>query len=147
MDNKQAGLEEIYERIKEAKDDLGLLSFKWNPTKPVDQAMMPSVVMTEDVDNIIQRSSRSKTGYPAKGVAEIVIEVFTSTDVDIKTLYRQLRKSVFAKRDSDPVEYDPCVANNVFINENRTEGPSGVGLPDVMGMSLVLDLVYTDNGF
>jgi hypothetical protein len=147
MDNKEYGLVEIYERIKANKDELGLVSFKRNPTKPVDQSLMPSVVMIEDVDNIIKRSDRSKTGYPARRVAEIVIEIVVTADTDVKALYQELRRVVFMKRDTDPAVYDPCVADNVFINENRTEGPSGFGLPDVTGMRLVLDLVYTDNGF
>lgn len=147
MDNKEAGLVEIYERIKSQREVLGLVSFKRNPTKTIDQSMMPSVAMIEGVDNIVKRSDRSRTGYPARRVAEIELEIVAHKDIDLKALYRNVRRVVFMERNTDPAIYNPIVAENVFINENRTEGPSGFGLPDVTGMRLVLDLVYTDNGF
>jgi hypothetical protein len=104
--------------------------------------------MLEGDDNIFKRASRNKLGYPAQRSLEVVIElVVNKTVTDIKALYPELRKAVFKVRNSDPAVYSPIIADNVFINENRAEGPAGYGLPDIKVMRLVLDLIYTDGGF
>lgn len=145
---REDGLVEIYERIKEGRIALGIKTFRQTPTSPVREEDLPCVFMSEDVDNIVERSQRSPTGYPAKRVLEVIIEIVVDKSTNIKTLYAGLRRVIFMKRGTadDPV-YDPIVADPAFINENRTEGPIGYGLPDVLGMRLVLDLVYTDNAF
>ena len=58
--------------------------------------------------------------------------------MDIKKLYRNVRSVVLAD--------NPIVADNTFIREIRTEGPNGYGLPNVIGMQLVLAMFYTDEG-
>jgi len=99
--------------------------------------------MLEGTDNIIKHSSRANTGYPVRRVLEVTLEVATAKSTDIKALYRKLRTSVFTSRETGA--FNSKIADNTFINENRTEGPTGYGLPDVLGMSLVLDLIYTDD--
>ena len=103
--------------------------------------------MSEETDSVLEHSKRNKTGYPAKRVLEVVLEIVVSDTTNIKQLYLDMRRVVFTERGSDPLVFNPVLAQNTFINENRTEGPTGYGLPDVLGMRLVLDLVYTDNGF
>jgi hypothetical protein len=150
--NREEGLTEIYERIKARRIILGLQAFKRTPTAPVREEMLPCIFMSEDVDNVIEHSQRNKTGYPARRVLEVALEIIASRDTDVKQLYFNVRRAVFMNREAvweenDPSSYSPFIAENTFVNENRTEGPTGYGLPDVIGMRLVLDLVYTDNGF
>lgn len=147
MINRDEGLTEIYERIKANRTVLGIKTFKRMPTTPVKDEQLPCIFMMEGVDNIVQHSTRNKTGYPAKRVLELRLELVTNRSTDIKQLYLDLRRTIFTVRDSNPVLYNPVIAKNTFISENRTEGPNGYGLPDILSMSLVLDLVYTDNGF
>lgn len=152
MINREEGLIEIYERIKARRDDIGLKTFKRTPTSPVREEMLPCVFMSEDVDNVIEHSKRNKTGYPARRVLEVDLEVIAVREADVKSLYLAVRRAVFMDRnaawtDNDPNSFNPIIAENTFINENRTEGPTGYGLPDVIGMRLVLDLVYVDKGF
>lgn len=152
MINRENGLTEIYERIKVRRTDLGLKTFKRTPTTPVREEMLPCVFMAEDVDNVIEHSKRNKTGYPARRVLEVALEIIAPRDADVKQLYFNVRRAVFMNKEAvfeenDPKSFTPVLAENVFINENRTEGPTGYGLPDVIGMRLVLDLVYTDKGF
>ena len=145
---REQGLTEIHERLKADRVILGLKTFKRTPTAPVREQDLPCVFMIEGTDNVIAHSKRSRTGYPCKRVLEVVLELVTTKDIDIKQLYNEVRKSVFKKRGGEvPPVYEPILAQNTFINENRTEGPTGYGLQDVLGMRLVLDLVYTDNGF
>jgi hypothetical protein len=151
-DNREDSLLEIYERIKVNKDLLGLVSFRRTPTEPVDAVDMPCVFMLEGADSIIEYSSRSSVGYPVRRTLEVTLELIVSKskngDTDIKSKLRALRRAVFAERDSDPVAYNPRLlpkGRTGVINESRTEGPTGYGLPDILCMSLVLDLVYTDN--
>jgi len=146
--NREDALQEIYERIKVKRISLGLTSFKRTPTEPIVEKDMPCVFMLEGPDNIIEYSSRGNMGYPVRRTLEVTLELVTNSNIDIKSKLRDLRKAVFAERDIDPPVYNPRlvdVGQTGFISENRTEGPSGYGLQDILGMSLVLDLVYTDD--
>lgn len=149
MENRELGLLEIKARIKADRIALGLVSFKRTPTRPSSDDDLPCVFMLEGIDTIFKRASRNKLGYPAQRILEVTIELVVNKKAtpDIKSLFLELRKTVFKVRDTDPAEYSPIIADNVFINENRTEGPIGYGLPDIKAMRLVLDLIYTDGGF
>ncbi len=147
MTNREDGLLEIYERLKANRSALGIKSFKRTPTSPATEENLPCIFMVEETDSVIEHSKRNKTGYPAKRVLEVALEIIVTRDTDIKQLYNDIRRVVFTERDSNPPVFTPILAQNVFINENRTEGPTGYGLPDVIGMRLVLDLVYTDEAF
>ena len=144
---REQALDEIYERIKSEYVALGVKTFRRTPTTPIGKDEMPCIFMTEDVDNIVEHSRRSSTGYPAKRILELVIELVVSKETNIKQLYYDLRRVIFKEIDSDPPVYNPVLAKNAFINENRTEGPNGYGVQDIVGMRLVLDLVYTDEAF
>jgi len=146
MENKELGLLEIKERIKVNRTLLDPnLHFKRTPSTPIMEKDLPCIIMMEDVDSILKKSSRSTTGYPARRLAEIPIEIVTERTIDIKQLYLKVRKVIFTDRNT--LEYSSLLARDVFINENRTEGPTGYGLPDILGMRLILDLIYTDEGF
>lgn len=148
MNNREDALIEIYNRIKDKRLDLGLVSFKRTPTEPIDEPDLPCVFMLEGIDKIIDYSSRSNIGYPVKRSLEITIELVTTKSVDIKTKMRELRKIIFAERETDPFIYNPRLLPEGrvgFIQESRTEGPTGYGLKDILGMNLVLDLVYSDD--
>lgn len=147
MINRENALLEIYERLKENRISLGIATFKRIPTQPITEDDLPCIFMSEETDNVIEYSKRNKTGYPAKRVLEVGIEIIASREINIKQLYSDIRRVVFAKRGTDLTEFNPNLDSNTFIHENRTEGPTGYGLPDVVGMRLVLDLVYIDNGF
>ena len=149
MDNREDSLLELYERIKANRVDLGLNSFKRTPTNPIDSDEMSCVIMMEGIDNVIGHSSRNNSGYPVRRLLEVTLEIITAENhTDTKALLRNLRRVVFTERDTDPPIYNAKLLPNNrtgFIQENRTEGPTGYGLPGVLGMSLVLDLVYTDD--
>jgi len=138
-------LTELYNRIKDKRVVIGVTSFKRTPTNPISDSDMPCIFMLEGIDNIINPSKRNATGYPARRILEVIFELVTDEKTNIKTMYMEMRKALFTRIDNGV--YDPRIADNVFIGENRTEGPLGYGLPDILSMRLVLDLVYTDNGF
>jgi hypothetical protein len=151
MIKKEEALVEIKARIKTVKVSLGLVTFVRTPTVPVDIPEMPAVFMIEGVDHINKYSSRSSIGYPAKRIAEVVVELITAEKdsdgnyVDIKSMYRTVRSAIMIN--ANPLlKEDGSVDPTVFIREARTEGPSGYGLPDVVGMRLVLELFYIDKG-
>ena len=151
MNNREDSLLEIYERIKAKRVSLGLTSFKRTPTEPIVDSDMPCVFMLEGNDSIIEYSSRDSLGYPLRRTLEVTLELVTSNSVDIKSKLQDLRRAVFAERNTDltaPAVYNPRLlstnGNVGFIRESRTIGPTGYGLQDILGVSLVLDLVYTD---
>ena len=133
MEKRELGLVEIKARIAAKRVALGLATFKRTPTRPAQLGDLPCVFMLEGVDDIFKRASRNQFGYPLHRSLEVVIELVVNKTIttDIKNLFRDLRKSTFTIIDSDPVEYSPIVADNVFIRESRTEGPIGYGLPDI----------------
>lgn len=145
MINRELGLLEIYDRIKDRRVAIGVSTFKRTPTEPIQNSDMPCIFMLEGIDNVIKQTSRSNTGYPVRRVLEVILELVTTKDTDIKSIYRLMRQAVFSIIGTSPPIYDSKIADNVFIVENQSEGPVGYGLPDILAMRLVLDLVYTDD--
>jgi len=147
-DNREDALLELFERIKANYIDLGLVSFKRTPTVPIDDEDMPCLFMMEGTDNIIEHSSKNNSGYPVRRALEVTLELVTAKSFDIKAAVKDLRRVVFTERGTDPAVFNAKLVPKGrvgFIQENRTDGPTGYGLPNILGMSLVLDLVYTDN--
>ena len=140
QDNREIGLLAIYNRIKAAKDAdaLVVLSFKRSPTVPVNEAALPCIFMIEGVDDIVKPATRNPLGYPAYRDLEVTLEIISNAATDVKQLYRDVRLAVFKDGST--------VTKNTFIREIRTEGPTGYGLPNVLGMRLVLILSYMDEG-
>ena len=149
MDDRDLALKEIKDRITLKKDDLGLTTFRTNVTRPVSERDLTCVVLHEGDDYIVKYSPRTSHGYPATRTMEVVLEIIVLDTVDIKALYRQLRRVVFSEKGVEPQVFNPRLTTNnktTFIRENRSEGPTGYGLPGILGMRLVLDLVYVDGG-
>jgi len=138
MERREEGLVEIYDRIYAAKEILELKGFKRTPTTAIDENLLPCIFMIEDVDEVTEISQRDRFGYPMRRRLEVVLEIVTNRDYDIKKLYRDVRSTVLGD--------NPVVADNTFIRELRTEGPTGYGLPNMLGMRLVLNMFYTDTG-
>lgn len=148
-DNREDGLVEIYNRIKDKRTEIGLTTFVRTPTKPITEKQCPCVFMLEGTDSIFKRSSRNTLGYPAHRSLEVTLELVASTKgtLDIKEIFPLLKRSVFQIRGTDPPQYNSVIAENLFFNENRTEGPISYGLPDIKVMRFVIDLIYIDGGF
>lgn len=140
QDNREIGLLAIYNRIKAAKTAATLVvkTFKRSPTEPIDASNLPCIFMIEGVDEIVKASNRNPLGYPAGRELEVTLEIVSSTTTDIKQLYRDVRLAVFKD--------GATVTKNTFIRESRTEGPTGYGLPDILGIRLILLLSYMDEG-
>ena len=95
--------------------------------------------MVEGIDSIVEYSSRTPTGYPARRMLEVTLEIISDKKTDIKTLFREVRSVVFS---GGVVVAD----DKTIIKEVRTEGPTGYGLPGVLGIRLILFLMYKDEG-
>lgn len=148
MDKRELGLEEIFDRVKVKKDDLGVVAFHRTPTNPVNEDNMPCVIMHEGDDYIIKAASRNNHGYPATRLLEVILEVIVK-DGDARALTRQIRGVVFSEKNVTPQVINPHLIpgdKTTFIRESHTEGPSGYGLPGLLGMRLVLELIYIDGG-
>ena len=72
MENKELGLLEIKNRIKDNRVALGITSFRATPSIPITEKDLPCVVMLEETDNIVKRTTRNNYGYPCQRVAEVV---------------------------------------------------------------------------
>jgi len=138
MNNRELGLQEIYNRVSAAKDTLGLKAFKRTPTSAIDEKYLPCIFMIEGMDEVTEINQRGRFGYPMRRQFEVVLEIVTEGTFDVKKLYRDVRTVILAGT--------PTVADGTFIREIRTEGPTGYGLPNMLGMRLVLLMFYTDDG-
>lgn len=139
MIRREEAVIEIYNRLYAERESLGLKSIKRTPTKPIDEKYLPCIFISEGVDDIVQHSSRGNTWYPCKRVLEVTLEMVAGRDTDISKLYRDVRSALFK---GGIILAD----DNTFFVEVRTEGPTGYGLPDVIGIDLVVAVNYTDKG-
>jgi len=148
MENRELGLLEIYNRIKAEREALGLVSFKRTPTRPSEIDQCPCVFMIEGIDSVIKHSTRDNLGYPALREMDVSLELVVNKreTPNIKLLMADLRRAIFKVIDSDPPIYSGIFADNLFIRENRMEGPIGYGLPDIKVMRFIVDLTYIDGG-
>ena len=148
IDNREDSLLEIKARIAANRGDLEIASFKRTPTSPISDEDMPCIVMLEGDDKITDFSKRSNAGYPVRRALEVTLELITTKETDIKAKLKDLRRIVFTQRDTDPPIFNSRLVPEGrigFIQESGTLGPTGYGLPGILGMNLVLDLVYTDD--
>lgn len=137
MKNREDALVEIEKRCYDNRVEIAVNTFKRAPTRPIDSYAYPAIFMYEGDDELVQASQRDALGYPAKRLLEVTLEIITDETTDIKAKYRKVRNAVLS---------NPVVAPTATIKEIRTEGPVGFGLPDVLGMRLVLALSYIDDG-
>ncbi len=150
MIQKEEALLVLKARVASLREELALATFIRNPTIPVEKDAMPAIFMIEGIDHITSYNNRGGSWYPVQRVAEVVFEIIVTevvddTRTDIKFMYRKIRSALM-------INIHPLILENgkvnkkVFFREVRTEGPSGYGIPDVVGMRLVLELFYTDKG-
>jgi len=138
MNDKQAGLNEIYSRIKNARIEMGIKSFKWShETTEIDGKKLPCVFMGCGDDYIVEYNARSYLGYPAKRTALIYIELVCRDGLDIEAIYGLLKSKILSSF---------SVSNTGFIREIKTSGPYNYNMPGIKAMVLTLGLNYIDAG-
>ena len=137
MEKREEGLVEIFNRIKDRRTELSLQQFRRTPTTTLDK--VPMCIMLEGIDEIIKKPTNKKLPYPCVRNVEVILELSVNEKThDIRSLIPVLRNIVF----KNGIE----VAPQVLIEELRTEGPFGYGVPDILGMRLILGMIYTDQG-
>ena len=146
MRKRVLAVAEVKKRIKDAKDALGVKTFKYNPQKGLLATELRAVCLTEGVDEILRRSSRNPRGFPMDRGVELIVDI-----VDVVTPTSDIRKVCIDVREIImstiyPVTIDGNVDPTTFLSELRIEGPFGYGLPDVEGIRLILSLNYIDPG-
>lgn len=153
IDYRELGLSEIKKRIINNKDELNLKTLKRLSNDPIDKNDVNAIFIFEGVDNVTKHSSRGETGYPARRMLEVDIEIVAKNDRDgktIKSLYHNVRRAIFCDKiiDGENIIYKPnmLVADNTIISELRTLGPGLYEIPELIGIKLVLGLSYIDNG-
>lgn len=138
MEKRELGLTVLYNRIKDAKDVLGIKTFRRTPSNPVKEADLLCIFMLEQIDRITKFSTRGYAGYPAFRNIEIVFEIISLDSFDIRAFYSDFREVVL----SDPVLIEGCI-----VRETKAAGPYSQGTPNILGMQLVCEMTYMDAGF
>ena len=139
MENRQEALNAIKLSITNAKNDIGLNTFRWaedNTTIKADE--LPCIFLGVGDDPITGYSNRGYLGYPATRMAQVIVELVVESGTDIKTMFKKLRKAILENYQTSETS---------AIRELRTIGPTGYNVPGVKGVSLILGLRYIDEGF
>lgn len=145
IDPREIGITELIARLKERKEELGLVSFLETPSGEVDPEKLPAVALHEGVDAIEKYSNRTASGYPAKRSLVVVFECLVDVrNVGIRSFCKDVRRALFLDRTTNQINI--FLAPEVYIKEVEMEGPIGYGLPNLNGMKLTLNLYYTDEG-
>lgn len=142
MSKKIDAAKEMKSRIAEIRVDAGLKTFIEVPTEAAKIEQLPVCNMVYGVDRIIKRSSRSaspsRAGMPNMRSAEIMFELVAPKSANVVEICKKVRDAVLA--DIHPIVGDP----STYIEEERTEGPVGYGLPNVDAIILVINLIYPE---
>lgn len=137
MENREAGLQVLFNRVKDAREVLGVATFRRTPAASVEEEDLLCVYMLEGKDTIVQRSARNWLGYPARRELEVYFELVSAAGFDIRAFYTQFRAVVL---DS------PELLKGCTVREDRAEGPRNYQKPNIIGMLMVLTMTYMDNG-
>lgn len=129
----------LIERVKANRVLLNIKTFKHNPTTAFTAADLPGIFMYEGVDHIVKASGSTQLGYPAIRECEVTLEIITDNRYDALTMFRAVRSTILN-------ENSPRLVEGSSMREKYSEGPNGYGVPDVLGMRLVLGLTYMDDG-
>jgi hypothetical protein len=147
MQKRLDACEEIFQRIKTNRVDIGLKQFKRTPTVQAKVEEFPICFMNYGKDLIVKRSSR--TSSPTrKGEAnmrslEVVLEIVARESSDIMSIFEKVRAYVLA--DIHPLKDENGIPDpSTHMYEERTEGPIGYGLPEIVAMIFVITLIYPD---
>ena len=137
MENREAGLQVLYNRIKDERTSLGIKTFRRTPSTPVEEKHLLCVFMSEGIDRIAQPSTRNWLGYPARRELEIIFEMIAVDTFDIRDFFTRFRTVVLSSA---------TLTSDCIVREVRALGPQGYGMPNVIGLQLILSMSYTDNG-
>jgi hypothetical protein len=142
MSKKKDAAAEIKKRIQAIRVACGLKTFIEVPTEAAKVEQLPVCNMVYGVDKIVKRSSRSaspsRASIPNVRAAEIMLELIASKSSNVTEITKQVRDAVLA--DIHPIAGDP----STYMEEDRTEGPVGYGLPNVEATILVINLIYPE---
>lgn len=142
MSKKIDAAKEIKRRISEIRVACGLKTFVEVPTEQAKIEQLPLCNMVYGVDKIVKRSTRSaspsRAGIPNVRSAEIILEMIAPKSSNVTEICKQVRDAVL-------VDIHPIVGDETtYMQEERTEGPVGYGLPGVEAIILVIILIYPE---
>jgi hypothetical protein len=139
MEARQEALDAIRLSITNAKEDIGLNTFRWaEDTTAIKADELPCIFLGVGDDPITGYSNRGYLGYPATRMAQVIVELVVESGTDLKTMFEKLRKAILENYQT---------SDTSAIRELRTIGPTGYNVPGVKGVSLILGLRYIDTGF
>jgi len=137
MLQRDIAIEELKERIRAAKTDLGIKALKHNPDSPATESQIPGIFIHEGEDSIVKPGTQTWSGYPVIRRVEIYFEILTTGGrSQVKEMHRKLRDVLF----------QAPLTCGVVIREVKAFGPAGNGVPGVLFMQLIISLTYTDQG-
>lgn len=142
MENRDLGVDVVFNLIKSNKDFLGINFLSLNPTEPFNPDLIPGVILFEGEDVITKRRSSQYIGYPATREMNLIIETWAAEEnpmnAALKALYQKVRSTVFVT--------NGVLLKGVTLREEKTIGPYSYNTPGIVGIQLVCKLGYVDSG-
>jgi len=147
---REVALQTLFDRLLRDRNDLNLKALKWNSNDPISKDMVPSIYMYEELDEITARKSRDSLGYPVARRLEVELEIVTTNDKHskaVKDLYLLVRRTVFCEKNlTGAYTINPVLAPGSTVRELRAKGPGLYDVPELVGIKMVLEIQYIDNG-
>lgn len=138
MVNRELGLAEVEKRCRPLYNSLSLKNVMRVPSRAIDEDDMPCILIMEGDDDIVNRSSRDFIGYPCKRKLDVIVECWDLASGNVRNICLEARKAVLASKG--------VLLNGVVINESKTVGPFNLGVPNMLGMRIIFNLFYKDDG-
>jgi len=120
--------------LMDSKDVLGFKTFVHYPTSAAREEDTPCLFLYEGVDQVTNKSFKSRRNTPKIRALEIFLEVLDKPE-DIMARIRALREKILSFGDT---------FLQSSISEDKTEGPMACGIPNIVVCRLVLSAIYKD---
>jgi len=138
MEQRILGMNEVGRRCRPLYNSLSLKGVIRLPDKSIDESDMPCVLIMEGDDKIIKYANRDFLGYPCNRSLNVIVECWDYSTGDVRNIHKEVRKAVLADKG--------ILLSGVIIREQQTIGPFNLNIPNVLGMRIVFNMNYTDEG-
>lgn len=138
MEQRQLGMDEIVKRCEPLYNSLNLKNLLLLPDRAVDKDDMPCILILEGDDLIDNRSGRNYLGYPCSRILNVIIECWDFSNGNIYNMYKGVREAVLVNKG--------ILLKGVVLREDKCVGPYNLGIPNILGMRVVFNMLYKDEG-
>jgi len=138
MTIRELGMTELEKRCKPLINSIPLKKVLRLPDRQIDSSDMPCILIMEGEDKINKRSSRGFLGYPLMRSLSVIVECWDHSSGNVENIKKEALEAI---------QFNSGVLiDQVLIREEKTIGPFNLGVPRILGIRIVFEMSYIDNG-